>query len=414
VKNFPHQINQLPRLARALGVFARLIEQNQDLDGDGVVGDALARAEVYTFRTPGNRTIEKLLQTEHQKTPANQGTRTCARELRRFFSLLGFIRQARSRSWEISSSARSLLALNREDQRAAANDIWRQALLGMELTDASGSSHPYQILLRLVVAIPGLPKPYSGLCLEARNNSDTEFDRIRRIATRSNPSETMNALAGAHMAKNSIKILPSIAQQLGDIQDRKGRLFISERVADALAPDDEPESSERVVQRLVRRPYAPRRRESGGQRRAQGEARPAMRCYDPDRVGARFNAHEDCLDRLSRLFPSAVDRLQATYDLLLVVPTTAMLIEAKTIRNDARRQIRAALGQLFYYEHFDVGPLYLDKEILRVVLTDQELTDDLQAFLTKHRIGVVWILESGRVGGSELALAHLRRIGARL
>ena len=91
-----------------------------------------------------------------------------------------------------------------------------------------------------------------------------------------------------------------------------------------------------------------------------------------------------------------------------------MLIEAKTIRNDARRQIRAALGQLFYYEHFDVGPLYLDKEILRVVLTDQELTDDLQAFLTKHRIGVVWILESGRVGGSELALAHLRRIGARL
>jgi hypothetical protein len=28
MKNFPHQINQLPRLTNALGVFARLIEKS--------------------------------------------------------------------------------------------------------------------------------------------------------------------------------------------------------------------------------------------------------------------------------------------------------------------------------------------------------------------------------------------------
>jgi hypothetical protein len=412
MKNFPHQINQLPRLTHALGVFMRLIESDRDVDNDGVVGDALARAKVYTFRTPGNRTIDELLQIEHQKTPANQGTRTCARELRRFFSLLGFIRQTDG-SWEVSPPAKSLLALSQENQRPAANDIWRQALLGMELTDAGGSSHPYQILLRLVVAIPGLAKPYSGLCLEARNDSDAEFDRIRQIATRPHPSDTMNALAGAHMAKNSIKILPSIAERLGDIQDRTGRLFISEQVADALTTDDEPETSEQAVQRLVRQPYAPRRREGGGQRREQGAAQPAMRFYDPDRVGARFNAHEDCLDRLSKLFPENVSRLQATYDLLLVIPKLALLVEAKTIKDDARRQVRAALGQLFYYEYFDVAPLHPEKEILRLALTDRELPQDLQKFLIKHQIGIVWIPEKGKLGGTELGLAHLRQLGAK-
>lgn len=52
MKNFPHQINQLPRLTNALGVFARLIEKKHDVDDDGVVGDSLARAGVYTFRNP--------------------------------------------------------------------------------------------------------------------------------------------------------------------------------------------------------------------------------------------------------------------------------------------------------------------------------------------------------------------------
>jgi hypothetical protein len=414
MKNFPHQINQLPRLTHALGVFARLIEKNQDLDDDGVVGDELARAKVYTFRTPGTKTIEELLQSEHDKTPANQGTRTCARELRRFFSLLGFIHQTKNGGWKVAASAQALLALNWQEQLPTAHDIWRQALIGMELTDTGGSSHPYQILLRLVVTIPGLRKPYSGLCLEAQNDTDAEFDRIRAIAAKANPSAIMNALAGAHMARNSIKILPSIAEQLGDLHDAANRLFISERVADVLTAESETESIEETIKKLVRRPYMPRKRMPEGKRREQGAVQPVTRSYDPDRVGARFNAHEDCLDRLSRLFPVDVERLQASYDLLLVVLKLALLVEAKTIRDDARRQVRLALGQLFYYEHFDVAPLHPEKEILRLALTDRELGKDLQTFLTKHQIGVVWILESGKIGGTNLGLSQLRKLGAKL
>jgi len=254
--------------------------------------------------------------------------------------------------------------------------------------------------------MPGLSKPYAGLCLEARDDSDKEFNRMLKIARHSSPSETMNALAGAHMARNSVKILPSIAEQLGDVHDDRSRLFISERVADVLATEEGAEASVEAVQKLVRRPYAPRKRAAGGKRREPGAGETVMRSYEPDRVGARFNAHEDCLDRLSKLFPADVDRLQAIYDLLLV--------EAKTIRNDARRQVRAALGQLFYYEHFDVAPLHPGKEIRRLALTDRELGEDLQAFLTEHQIGLLWILESGKLGGTELGLAHLRKLGAKV
>ena len=411
MKNFPHQINQLPKLTRAIGVFLRLADAGGEVSDDGVVGDALAKAAVYTFRTPGNRSIDELLTSEHRKATAGQGTRACARDLRRFFSLLRFIRQTNDGKWEGSASAKSLVALNQDNQRLIANDLWRQALLDLTLTDATGTSNPYQILLRLVNEVPGLPKPYSGLCLEASNNSDVEFARIREVATHLNPSDTMNSLAGAHMAKNSTKILPAIAEQLGDIRDEGGHLYVGDWVGDALAAADVTESGEEVVRNLIRRPYAPRRRVIAGQRREQSLAQPIVRSFDPDQVGARYNAHEDCLDCLSKRFPAVVDRLQASYDLLLVSPQTVLLVEAKTIRADERRQVRAALGQLFYYEHFDVAPLHPDKEILRLVLTDSELTEDMQKFLAKHQIGVVWIPERGTAGGNELGLMHLRKMG---
>lgn len=57
MKNFPHQINQLPRLTNALGVYVRLIEKKHDVDDDEVAGDALARAGVYTFGNPRTETI---------------------------------------------------------------------------------------------------------------------------------------------------------------------------------------------------------------------------------------------------------------------------------------------------------------------------------------------------------------------
>ena len=411
MKNFPHQINQLSRLRCALAVFGSLIDQGENVSDDGVVGNALARAGVYTFRNPGTRTTEELLRSEHAKPAASQGTRACARDLRRFFILLGFVGETRD-GWEVFANARSLLSLDEGRHTEQVCDIWRQALLNLELADDTGSSHPYQILLRLVAGMPGIAKPYSGLCLEARDDSDAELARIRRLAARDDPKTTMEELAGAPMARNSVKILPSIAEQLGDVIDRSSRLYISDRIADAIELVGHTEEARGGIAALVRRPFVPRRRTAGGQRREPGVSQPTLRIYDPDRIGNRINAHEDCLDRLSRLLPQSVEQFHSIYDLLLVGEETVLLIECKTIRNDARLQVRNALGQILYYEYFDVAPLHPEKRILRLLLTDAALPTALSRFLTDNQIGHVSIARTGEVGGTELGLANLRVLGA--
>jgi hypothetical protein len=181
MKNFPHQINQLPRLNTALRVVVDLIDAGQNIDDDGVVGDALARSEAYTFRNPGSRTIAQLLAAEHQKPIGSQGTRAAARDLRRFFGLLRFVYKNAQGQWVVSDSARTLLALDPSANFARIREIWREALLDLALVDQNNTSHPYRILLRLVAEVPNLPKPYSGLSLEAADDSEKEFTRYDRL-----------------------------------------------------------------------------------------------------------------------------------------------------------------------------------------------------------------------------------------
>jgi hypothetical protein len=88
-----------------------------------------------------------------------------------------------------------------------------------------------------------------------------------------------------------------------------------------------------------------------------------------------------------------------------------LLVEAKTIRDDERAQVRTGLGQLYYYEHFEVKPLYPDREICRLLLTDRPVSADLCEFLTQCAVGVVWIAEDTVVGGTELGLRQLEQFG---
>ena len=410
MKNFPHQINQLPRLNAALRIIADLIDAGESVDDQGVVGDALARSGVYTFRKATGSHIDALLASEHQKGIGSQGTRAAARDLRRFFRLLDFIRRNENDTWSVTTAGRALLRAATKGNSPRMRELWRKALLDIALEDAQRTSHPYQILLRLVAAVPGLPKPYSGLCLEAADDSPAEFSRILRIASEPNPAVTMIGLAGEHKARNSTKILPSLAVQLGDLVDRAGQLTIASPVADALFDPGRRQTAKLAIRNLVRRPFKPRRRSSNGKRR-QSESGITTRRYDPDLIGARFNGHEDCLDRLNKLLPPDMERFEASYDLLVTANRKALLVEAKTIRNDERTQVRTAIGQLYYYQHFDVAPLFPDHLIMRVLLTDKRLADDVNEFLTACDIGVIWLPPDGKLGGTTIGLRQLKQFG---
>jgi len=374
----------------------------------------LAREGVGTPKNPKKLSIENLLIAEHQKVHGRQGTRTCARELRRFFNLLNFITQAGENGWEVTPLANSLLALHSGGARSETQDIWRQALWNLNLEDETGSSHPYRILIRLVANHPGLPKPYAGLCLEAKDDSEKEFGRICKIASKPAPSNTMDVLATKFAAKNSVKILPSVAQQLGDVILIGNKLFPSELIINALAGSNSEAASADDIQQALRPPSAPRVRGAEIRKREVLGTGPTTRIYDPDLLAVRTNAHEQCLDRFCQLFPSTIARLEATYDLLLLDSQNTLLVEAKTIRDDAPLQVRLALGQLFYYEYFDVAPRYPTRRISFLLLTDRKISDELQSFLEEHDVGFVWSLENGEIGGSNSGLALLQAFSASL
>jgi hypothetical protein len=409
MKNFPHQINQLPRLNAALGVMDRMLSENRNLNDDGILGDALALAGVYTFRHAGTDSVQRLLILEHGKAASNQGTRTCARELRRTFVLLGFLEPDREDPTQqrITPIARALLTFTTAGAEAEASDIWRQAMWALSLTDSSGTSHPYRILLRLVTACGRLPKYLSGLCLEAQDDSEEEFRRILSVALADDAQTRLGRLDSAHMIKNSVKIIPAIAVQLGDVV-QSGDHFVPSPAIAGFSPEAArtPAATANIGDAL-QRPTSSRVRGIGSRiPRTLGNST-STRVFDPDALAERTNSHEACLDRLMHLVPQMWVPMEGDFDLAFVSETVVLLVEAKTIRADAAIQTRLALGQLLYYEYFDIRRQYPGRIILRLMLTDNPIVAELQEYLASHQTGIIWIPEVGTSGGSGLGLEYL-------
>jgi hypothetical protein len=93
-----------------LNVFATLEGRGADLNDDGVVGQEIARAGVYTFRDK-SLSLDEALNIEARKPKRSQRTRTFARDLRRFFLLLGFLANIPDGSVAVTALGDHLLGL---------------------------------------------------------------------------------------------------------------------------------------------------------------------------------------------------------------------------------------------------------------------------------------------------------------
>jgi len=407
MKNFPHQINKLERFAGGIEVFGELIDGGVYLGDDGVVGDALARAGVYTFREafdPVN--VEEFLDEEHSKPASSQGTRTMARELRRTFLHVGLLRETTD-GFELSEEAHRLIDLEHEPLSPEARAIWRAAFHALELTDASGTSHPYELMLRLAGERPGLPSGLLGLALEATDDSDEEFDRLLDLVDHDSENTAWDRVGvSVHQRRNSVKILPAVARQLGDIDVTDGRVYLA--LPDPTAPRVEYVRRERRTVRSRRRRYD--RTRTRGLRPATGEQ--TSRTYDPDLLAARYAAHEECLAAFDALLSDELVRWEGDYDLLVVSDSDLLLVEVKTLRLDAPHQVRAGLGQLLYYEHFEVRPEWPERRVHQLLVVDSEVDDELLRFLESHGVGVVWRLPGGGWAGTDRATTQLNAFGA--
>ncbi len=412
MKNIPHQFALIPRFEAALEVFRQLANQGRDLTSDSVVGEALALAGVHQFKNAGARSVQDMLILERTKPAASRGSHTCARDMRHFFKLMGFLVLNPDGALELTPPAIAVLVNSRAGQRMRADSVWRQALLGFEAVDAGGRSHPYQILLRLIASQPGLHKYAASLCLEARDDSEAEFARIKGIANQTNVQQAIRAIAGTAKADNAAKVLPSLAKQLGDVIEEGGRLFISSMLQGAIAAVPERDVAHGKIGSMVRRPFEPRQRSNSGRRRKLGKhARSVV--INPDLLAGRFNEHEDCLDRFSVRLDQDSQKYEASYDLLVVRRRgqKALLVEAKTLRDDAPIQTRIAYGQLGFYEYFDVKPMHPKCAIFSLVLTDRPLPPQCGVFLAEKGIGVVWMPRAASPGGTDLGRQYSAQFG---
>lgn len=405
LRNFPHQVNRLSKIRGALQVVSDLANAGQAVGDDGTFGFAVARAGIYAFRglsAPTAAELETAIRQEQTKSLSNQGPRTFARDLRRTLVLLGLIEQTAG-GWRVTSVGRQLLALpDPPDPRAAS--LWTDAVLQLELSDG-GVLHPARNMLRMVERRPGIDKKWLAFALDMSDDSDAELGRVLALHPIGFGSAVASRGATSYQAANAVKILPSLVEQLGLLSIDAGVCNLTplgtaslSGVAGAPPPAVGPRST----------PAAARRRrvgygvlDPGGVHDLMGSpSRPRTteeQLHSAMLLEERTWQHQDLVKRVIAGMKNVrhVRCSDNAFDILIDsdLRREVLLIEAKTLRGDALVQARVALGQLLYYEYFDVQPTTSDP-IIKVVAFDSEPGDQARHFLAAYAVESLVVTEA--------------------
>lgn len=405
MKGFPNQITDIGKLTTALSILSGLIAREESVDDDAF-GERLLRQGVIK---PGNRSasIDRYLEATRRKPPSNQSHRTTARGVKEFFRKAGLIRDTDDGLQVTDAGSRLAAAVG---QPTILRESWRDAARNIVAVDNAGNtSHPYQILLRMLAARPGTPRAFCALALEALDDSEEELQRI--IALRDGGDEAaIRSLLGVSQSNwdNAKKILPSIAEQLGDVARNQDGLHLvnagvdatstaatgtqSRRIAarrvtpDTIATTREPDDSDEVVPG----------NEATAVSMAEAIAKRAERSYRHNRLVQRFVAELSSDDN---------EFWEGNIDCLVVNPAVAIMAEMKTLDGsepDEMHQIRNAVAQLLYYERFALPPEIAGRlpelELVKAVVLESAPADTHTAWVESLGIRVVWMTDTGLTG----------------
>jgi hypothetical protein len=395
VKNFPHQFNDLTTLTAALNVASVIIGKGDDFNDDGIFGEALAYARVYNFRGKVPSIRQKISE-EKTKKQANQGFRTAARDIRRFFVISGLI-QEKNGSLRFTKLGKDILGT--QGNEFLRNALWREAMLQMPLETNGAISHPYRILLKLVADNPAIETPKLMLALEATDDSDAEYARLMGLAKKT-LGEIINTLGVSEPnAKNAVKILPAIAEQVGDIQRRQGRV-----IPRRLIISTEDSVAERIeAEEQITEPKQPK------------AVRPDDMAVVPnfkagvielvDLAGAieirkrRTIAHHGAVVSFAKLLAAhGYTTYENPYDCLGYKNRKGgILAEVKTLdgsRPDERRQAEKALGQLKGYKYFNVVDNLQRPRLIEVAAFSDKPDKSTIDFMKENGVQPAWLQES--------------------
>lgn len=392
LKNFPHQVASLDKFLEALRVAAQILDAGGDFASDAIYGDALAYGGVHSFRDAGNLSIAQLLARELQKPAANRGSRTAARDHRRALKLFGLI------------SGNGLTPIGRQLLDSPTNEvrlgIWREAMLALSIGDDENKSHPYRILLRLVYDHPGIEKRKLLLALEAQNDSLDEYNRILDLSDLPY-NEVIDQLGiSQHNAANSIKVLPGIAEQLGDVFTTGNKLvypkpsasLANETVDEVGIPKKPPRTN---PSRRNRNPTLYTATNIAPSPAFQNNAQNIVDLYAAIQLRQRrTEEHQSLVTKFAHFLEENGYNLYANpYDCLASKDESWLLIEAKTLDGsptDSRRQAEKALGQLRGYAFFDLPEGVEAMNVRHIILFSQKPSEEIANFLKANGFEVVW------------------------
>ena len=427
MKGFPNQISDLGKLATANRVLVQLADSGEDAKSYIEYGVALLREGVLgTGHGSRQMPVEDYIARQRSLAPDRQSIQTTPRGLRELFRLMRFIDDA-GPSVEITPLGRRAAELAGRPLEHDVVDFWRGVIGNIEHTDAQGTSHPYQVLLRLVARKPGIVRAKCALALAAKDDSASELDRIAALAELDEKEVVAELGVTPSNWDNAKKVLPSFAEQLGDVIRTKGSFVL----ADAPGRAIDAGAAEAVADRLAEQgvatntPRAPRSSRkvtpetigmAGIAERSSDEV-PLPPPGDPQALAAtnklradRLRRHNILVRGLATQFAEAGATLhEDPFDILAIFTKAGVLIETKTLDGsapDERERVRDALGQLLYYEGFLTAAVAGKVIIHKLGHFESAISDSHRTWLNYHGIGVVWH-DEGRFAFDDLAKACL-------
>lgn len=389
MKNFPHQINDLTKLFSALRIAKESFADNNTPLSDSSFGEQLLRSGIRSYRNT-ILTIDEYLADQRTKRPQDRSYETTPRDLKFLFKLLGFIIPQPNDNIEITPQGLQLLSESSEANRLL---IWKNAFLQLGLEGTDGEvSHPYWILLKLVNTFPGIETTKLMLALEAENDSVEEFERISNLSQQTIEQIIEETGTTESMAANAVKILPGIAEQLGDIERINNRAY---RIGEVVITEDEITTEERPARRA---------RANVRETNAEGIARDpnlnivtstSIDLADAIRIRQRRLAEHQEIVRLLALLneQKSFQLFEGKFDCLAIKEATALLYEIKTIlpsASDEEKQTVKGVGQLKYYKFSIVQREMGYGKIKEVLVFSSRPSIGIIEFCSSENISVIW------------------------
>ncbi|MCK6440265.1 MAG: hypothetical protein L6Q71_08715 [Planctomycetes bacterium] len=420
MKGFPNQVAELPKIATGMQCLVGIEAAGQNGKDDGIFGEALVRSGVAgTGHTP--KPVETYLREQRKKPIGGQSFRTTARGLRELYRLMGLIDDTGP---ELATTSLGKIAASFAgkplDQPQV--DFWRRVISNTIHSDHDGTSHPYQVLLRLVARKPGISRAKCALALEARNDSLEELDRIVKLAKLSEQEIIETISVRKSNWDNAKKVLPRFAEQLGDvIRSSSGTYVLADAPGRAVdqgaAKAAEPRKPGFREPNVPKAPRSSRQVTSGtigmaGIGERSDEVPPPLP-GDPAAVAAAAKLRAERLRRhnlLVREFSSEFERggaklYENPFDILALFEEVGILVEVKTLDGtemDERERVRDAIGQLLYYEGFLTAAVAGQASICKIACFETKINDEHRKWLNGLKVGVVW-KQGKKLIGDQLA-----------